>query len=153
MTYAAALSRLTVAMIEVHERTCEIAAPHRWENCTSTPSIFAVADGLDAIEADEPIEVVATWMHNRECQQDGCNVTAVQMGHVRSWRDQARALMIHVRHEVPRSTAPPLLAREGELLRKCQCGHIRRNHSIDAKRCYYTPCDCQADGGFREVTQ
>lgn len=149
MTYAAALSRLTVAMIEVHERTCEIAAPHRWENCTSTPSIFAVADGLDAIEADAPIDRVAEWMHNRECQQDDCSVI---MKHARAWHDQARALTIHVQRErvVPAKTRIPL-AREGELMTRCRCGHIRRNHSIDARRCYYTPCGCQAEGGFREV--
>ena len=32
----------------------------------------------------------------------------------------------------------------------CECGHVRRGHSVDGSRCYASPCPCAAEGGWRE---
>lgn len=161
-TYAGALSDLTVAMIDAHERTCEIEGGHPWDRCTSTPSVYGVADALDLLTAQPGDELpvtlvpaVARLLHNRECQQSECgpwDADAVD-GHVDAWRDQASALLVHASFTRTHAhDAPPVPdARSGELLTRCVCGHIRRGHSVDGSRCYSSPCTCQPDGGFRPV--
>lgn len=154
-SYADALGAITTAMMEVHEQTCEIAAPHRWERCTSTPTVYATADALDEARDPEHLPTgVALAMHNRECEDRLCGQLLEEerrLRHARQgWRQQAAA----VERLVARWTGaplPPALEVRGELLVLCACGHIRRNHSIDAQRCYASPCTCQADGGFRPV--
>lgn len=158
-TYAGALSDLTVAMIEVHERTCEIEPQHRWETCTSTPGIYATADALDLLAqeaGDLPASMateVAVVLHARECADPGCGWPdeARMAQHSEAWRDQAAALLVYVSFQRDHlADAPPVPdARRGDLLARCACGHIRRGHSVDGSRCYHTPCTCQVDGGFR----
>lgn len=152
-SYADALGAITTAMMEVHEQTCEIAAPHRWERCTSTPTVYAAADALDV--AGNPNRLpsdVARAMHNRECDDHLCGQQPRgkrPLEHARySWGQQAAA----IERLVARWAGTPLPAAEhvrGDLLVACECGHVRRNHSLDGKRCYATPCTCQPDGGFR----
>jgi hypothetical protein len=150
-SYADALGAITTAMMEVHEQTCEIAAPHRWERCTSTPGVYAAADALDvATDPDRLPSGVALAMHNRECDDVTCGrLPEGRVRHARySWGDQAAA----VERLVARWAGEPLPAASrvrGELLVACECGHVRRNHSLDGKGCYATPCTCQVDGGFR----
>lgn len=149
-TLAAALSRLTVAMIEVHERVCDIEPPHRWESCSSTPGLYATADALDVIDAGDDLRTVALAMHDRECQEASCHAgTADRETHaIRSWGDQAEAMIEHAR-VIAETVLPDPSSRRGDLLAVCQCGHVRRNHSVYGDRCYATPCTCQPDGGFR----
>src|SRR3982751_4900908 len=97
---AGALSRLVMAMIDVHQRTCEIPERHNWERCTSTPTIYAVADGLDLLDAAPKLSVsvlpdVAMAMHNRECRERNCGLieAASTKRHSAAWRDQATALL------------------------------------------------------------
>jgi hypothetical protein len=97
---AGALSRLVMAMIDVHERTCEIPERHNWERCTSTPTIYAVADGLDLLDAAPKLSVsvlpdVAMAMHNRECRESDCGLRGLtsRRRHVGAWSDQATALL------------------------------------------------------------
>lgn len=159
-TYAGALSDLTVAMLDVHERTCEIEPAHPWAACTSTPGIYAVADGLDWLAAQPGEELPATLvpalarvLHDRDCQEGGCAWPdeAAMDAHADAWRDQASALLVYVsfqRVHAAELTAP-VDTRRGDLLARCLCGHIRRGHSVDGSRCYASPCTCQVDGGFR----
>lgn len=152
-TYADALGAITTAMMEVHEQTCEIAAPHRWERCTSTPTVYAVADALDV--AGNPNRLpsdVARVMHNRECEDVTCGQLLEEerrLRHARySWGQQAQA----IERLAARWAGTPLPAAErvrGDLLVACECGHVRRNHSLDGRRCYASPCTCRVDGGFR----
>ena len=157
-TCAGVLSRLTIGMIECHERTCEIAGEHRWEACTATPSIYAVADALDAIDglpelAAGEVPVIARAMHDRECQEGTCGPwdTDQQDRHAASWRDQAGALLVWCSslREQPEPVVPD--SRRGNLMARCECSHIRRGHSVDGSRCYASPCTCGAEGGFRAV--
>jgi hypothetical protein len=155
-TLAGALSRLTMAMIEVHERTCEIQPPHRWEGCTSTPGIYGVADGLDLLDAAEfgkpDLDAVVLALHDRECQDSRCTWgSPYRLTHAGdSWNDQAEALLSFAQAEVDQPA--PEVSRRGDLMATCQCGHIRRGHSVDGARCYHTPCECAVQGGFRPVT-
>lgn len=101
MTMADALSRLTRGMMDTHEHTCPITEPHRWERCTSTPTIYAVADALDILDAAPELSRgvlidVAIAMHNRECEMSSCSMFSDPQGarvHSFSWRDQAEALL------------------------------------------------------------
>lgn len=100
-TMAAALSRLVMAMIDVHEHTCEIPERHNWERCTSTPTIYAVADGLDLLDKAPKLSVsvlpdVALAMHDRECRLTNCGRKPGRAEHAKSWRDQATALLGYV---------------------------------------------------------
>lgn len=113
MTMADALSRLTRGMMGAHEQTCPIPEPHRWEKCTATPTIYAVADALDIL--DEAPELtrdvlidVAQAMHNRECEMTSCSMFSDPQGarvHAFSWRDQAEALWDRARRERALRTA------------------------------------------------
>jgi hypothetical protein len=101
VTMADALSRLTRGMMGTHEQTCDIPEPHRWERCTSTPAIYAVADALDVLDAAPELSVavladVAIAMHNRECEMSSCSMFSdpqAARAHAYSWRDQATALL------------------------------------------------------------
>lgn len=132
-SYGDALAALSTAMLEVHEQTCSIEAPHRWERCTSTPTIFGVADGLDAEAQD--LEHVALRMHDRECELTACGPTGHRTEHAVAWHEQAAALLrwTAAQQENP---LPPVAGIRGDLMVMCACGCVRRNHSVDGKRCF-----------------
>jgi hypothetical protein len=159
--YADALATITEGMLAVHEQTCDTEAPHRWNRCTATPTVYGVADALDVFEAAITLNVevnvallpaVERALHDRECESVMCGSwdRAEQDAHAHmSWAEQAAALLAFVsaRREVP----PPLVASvRGDLLARCACGCIRRNHSVDGSRCYRCPV-CMPEGGFRRA--
>jgi hypothetical protein len=154
-SYGDALATVTEAMIHVHEQTCEVPGQHAWNRCTSSPTLYATADGLDVLEAGAELSVVvvpavALAMHNRECVSPGCawpDLTEVE-AHAASWDEQARALLTFAsaRRDTP---PPPVAGVRGQLLVVCECGCIRRNHSVDGQRCYRCGVLCQDAGGFR----
>lgn len=52
-----------------------------------------------------------------------------------------------------REAERPPVVRDPALRVLCVCGHVRQNHTpITGSRCYASPCQCGADGGFRPVT-
>jgi hypothetical protein len=159
--YADALATITEGMLAVHEQTCDTEAPHRWNRCTATPTVYGVADALDVFEAAITLNVevnvallpaVERALHDRECASVMCGSwdRAEQDAHAHmSWAEQAAALLgfVSARREVP----PPLVASvRGDLLARCACGCIRRNHSVDGSRCYRCPV-CMPEGGFRRA--
>lgn len=158
-SYGDALADLSTAMLEVHEQTCEIGAAHRWEACTSTPTIFGVADALDA--APDGADPVALVMHDRECTQSACVPDdegfgaglGARLTHAReSWGEQAAAVLRWVA-EQKEAPLPPVASLRGDLMVLCKCGHVRRGHSVDGRRCYSTPCTCAVAGGFRKAVR
>jgi hypothetical protein len=143
--YADALATITEGMLAVHEQTCDTEAPHRWNRCTATITLNVEVNValLPAVERA---------LHDRECESVMCGSwdRAEQDAHAHmSWAEQAAALLAFVsaRREVP----PPLVASvRGDLLARCACGCIRRNHSVDGSRCYRCPV-CMPEGGFRRA--
>jgi hypothetical protein len=159
--YADALATITEGMLAVHEQTCDTEAPHRWNRCTATPTVYGVADALDVFEAAITLNVevnvallpaVERALHDRECESVMCGSwdRAEQDAHAHmSWAEQAAALLAFV--SARREVQPPLVASvRGDLLARCACGCIRRNHSVDGSRCYRCPV-CMPEGGFRRA--
>jgi hypothetical protein len=160
--YADALATITEGMLAVHEQTCDIEGRHRWMPCTATPTVYGVADALDVLQGPDALTApalsvallpaVERALHDRECASVMCGSwdRAEQDAHAHmSWAEQAAALLAFVsaRREVP----PPLVASvRGDLLARCACGCIRRNHSVDGSRCYRCPV-CMPEGGFRRA--
>jgi hypothetical protein len=139
--YADALAAITEGMLAVHEQTCDIEGRHRWMPCTATPTLSVAL--LPAVERA---------LHDRECESAMCGSwdRAEQDAHAHmSWAEQAAALLAFV--SARREVQPPLVASvRGDLLARCACGCIRRNHSVDGSRCYRCPV-CMPEGGFRRA--
>lgn len=94
------LSRVTYAMIIAHNAACpheDESLDHRWERCPYTPSIYGVADALDAIDAGKDEHVVMLALHDRMCHDAAC--TGLQEKsrrmHARLWATMAEALVAH----------------------------------------------------------
>ena len=134
-TYGDALASITEVMLYVHEQTCPIEAPHRWERCTATPTVYAVADGLDVCVGSATAPVVSGAMHDRECEVAMCRELGQREKHAKSWDEQAGALMAWAAMRAA-DPLPPVASIRGDLTVVCECGCVRRNHSVDGTRCY-----------------
>lgn len=96
------LTRVTYGMIVAHQAACPHVGKdmgHRWERCPYTPSLYGVADALDAIDrGDGELEVMLA-MHDRACIEVSC--TGMQEKsrrmHANRWRPMAEALIDHER--------------------------------------------------------
>jgi hypothetical protein len=96
------LARVTYAMIVAHDGACahvQAGLTHRWERCPYTPSIYGVADALDAIDrGDGELEVMLA-LHDRMCTEVSCTglVQKSRRMHANRWRPMAEALVDHER--------------------------------------------------------
>lgn len=96
------LARVTYAMIVAHNAACphvEAELDHRWERCPYTPSLYGVADALDAIDrGDGELEVMLA-LHDRACIEPSCTGLAEKSRrmHANRWRPMAEALVDHER--------------------------------------------------------
>lgn len=64
------LSRTVGALEAAHRARCPCGSPH---SCPLSPSIWAVADALDAWVRDEDdVRGVALALHDRACTRDEC---------------------------------------------------------------------------------
>jgi hypothetical protein len=98
------LARVTYGMIVAHDAACPHGEQlvHRWERCPYTPSIYGVADALDAIDrGDGELEVMLA-LHDRGCIEPSCTGLAEKSRrmHANRWRPMAEALIDHER-QVP----------------------------------------------------
>jgi hypothetical protein len=96
------LSRVTYAMIVAHNAACpheDESLDHRWERCSYTPSIYGVADALDAIDRGDDEVVIMLALHDRACREVGCTGLAEKSRrmHANRWRPMAEALVEHER--------------------------------------------------------
>ena len=94
------LSRVTQAMIFAHDAACEHEGlDHRWERCPFTPSIYGVADALDAIDRGDDELAVMLALHDRACREVGCTGLSEKSRrmHANRWRPMAEALVDHER--------------------------------------------------------
>lgn len=95
---ASALSRITLAMMAVHEKGCGIQdGQHRWANCSATPTVWGVADALDALDGgDGRLIRLALALHDRECRDTACVNQSRRYGHAREgWLEQAETILAH----------------------------------------------------------
>ena len=97
------LSRVTYAMIVGHNAACpheDESLDHRWERCPYTPSLYGVADALDAIDRGGDEMAVMLALHDRMCVDDACTgvVEPNRRRHAAAlWRPMAEALIDHER--------------------------------------------------------
>jgi hypothetical protein len=97
------LSRVTYAMIIAHNEACPHpwTLEHRWERCPYTPSIYGVADALDAIDRGDDEMAVMLALHDRMCRDAACTGLAEpnRRRHAEMWRPMAEALVEHEREK------------------------------------------------------
>jgi hypothetical protein len=95
------LSRVTYAMIIGHNAVCphEKELDHRWERCPWTPSIYGVADALDAIDRGDGEHEVTLALHDRMCREVACTglQEPIRRRHAHMWQPMAEALITHER--------------------------------------------------------
>jgi hypothetical protein len=97
------LSRVTYAMVVAHDAACPHGdqLAHRWERCPYTPSLYGVADALDAIDRGDDEMAVMLALHDRMCNDAAC--TGIQeptrRRHANMWRPMAEALIDQERPE------------------------------------------------------